>query len=303
MNKTVKLSIIIPTYNRESTILRAINSALSSNRDDIEIIISDDGSTDNTVHLVKSLKHPQVSIIESEKNNNANHARLQGVISANSSTIAFLDSDDEFHPHRASSIIDHFNSQADSEVLIDSFIVQKKNNYETTKYPSKSVDNTQLEELLVAHAIPLTFSSISAKKSRIVDNNLIDTTLHRHQDRDFILNAICKELSIKTRTINNVTKNQENDSFSRSYIGYISGLDAITCKHSIFRKRKYKNITSYLIARTFLKTLLKLDINAFLYNLSEYNKSKCLPKNLFLHLLRYFHGKSQRRKFEKESYI
>ena len=49
------VSIIIPTYNREKTILRAINSVLEQTYNDIEVIIVDDGSKDNTREIIESL--------------------------------------------------------------------------------------------------------------------------------------------------------------------------------------------------------------------------------------------------------
>ena len=56
----VKISIIVPTYNGEQYILKCINSLLDQTLKEIEIIVIDDGSTDNTKNLVLSIKDPRV---------------------------------------------------------------------------------------------------------------------------------------------------------------------------------------------------------------------------------------------------
>ena len=62
------VSICIPTYNRENTILDALNCALNQTYSNIEILVSDDHSTDNTVALVKKFKDPRIKLIIQPKN-------------------------------------------------------------------------------------------------------------------------------------------------------------------------------------------------------------------------------------------
>ena len=59
----VKISIIVPTYNGEQYILKCINSLLDQTLKEIEIIVIDDGSTDNTKNLVLSIKDPRVKYL------------------------------------------------------------------------------------------------------------------------------------------------------------------------------------------------------------------------------------------------
>ncbi len=90
-------SIIIPVYNRESTILRALMSVAKQNFKDFECIIIDDGSTDNTSKVVRHFcqTHPQFYYIKTE-NRGVSAARNFGVKLTSSEWIAFLDSDDEW---------------------------------------------------------------------------------------------------------------------------------------------------------------------------------------------------------------
>ena len=88
MNELV--SVIIPTFNRETTILQALESVLKQTYEPIEIIIVDDGSTDNTKDFLDKY---QVNYIYQE-NQGVSSARNTGAKNANGMWLAFLDSDD-----------------------------------------------------------------------------------------------------------------------------------------------------------------------------------------------------------------
>lgn len=86
------VSIIIPTYNRAEYIERAINSALSQSYKNIEIIVIDDGSIDNTKEIIEKFKKKIKYIYQ--KNSGVSAARNRGIKEAKGAWIAFLDSDD-----------------------------------------------------------------------------------------------------------------------------------------------------------------------------------------------------------------
>ena len=92
------IATVIPTFNRASIVSRAIDSVLSQTRLPSEIIVVDDGSTDNTESLI-SEKYRTVSYIKSE-NKGVSAARNIGIKAAKSEWIAFLDSDDEWLPQK-----------------------------------------------------------------------------------------------------------------------------------------------------------------------------------------------------------
>jgi len=91
------VSIIMPTFNRADTIKRAIRSVQSQTFTDWELIVVDDGSTDNTVALIEGCD-PRLKLIRQENRGTAG-ARNAGLRAAAGSYIAFLDSDDEWLPH------------------------------------------------------------------------------------------------------------------------------------------------------------------------------------------------------------
>lgn len=95
-----KISVIIPTYNREKTILRAINSVLEQSYENLELLVVDDASTDNTEEVVRSVKDDRLHYHRLEKNGGAGQARNEGVKLASAELIAFQDSDDCWRPDK-----------------------------------------------------------------------------------------------------------------------------------------------------------------------------------------------------------
>lgn len=86
-------SIIIPTYNREKIVYRAIKSILAQTFIDYEIIIVDDGSSDNTELTVKSFQNNSIKYFKTE-NFGVAHARNYGIKQSKGQYVGFLDSDD-----------------------------------------------------------------------------------------------------------------------------------------------------------------------------------------------------------------
>ena len=98
LDKSEAVSVIIPTYNRELLAPRAIRTVLAAIQDGDEILVIDDGSTDNTEHVVRSFGEP----VHYHRIANAGPgaARNTGISLARHDLLAFLDSDDEYYPDR-----------------------------------------------------------------------------------------------------------------------------------------------------------------------------------------------------------
>jgi glycosyltransferase involved in cell wall biosynthesis len=118
-----KISIIIPLYNKAGCVARAIDSILAQTFQDFEVIIVDDGSTDNGPSIIKGYDDQRLRLIQ-QPNAGPGAARNRGVKEANSEIVAFLDADDEFldeflerslenltnHPDCALSVVNHYRS-------------------------------------------------------------------------------------------------------------------------------------------------------------------------------------------------
>lgn len=97
-----KVSVIIPTYNREKMVQRAIRSVRNQTYKDFELIVVDDGSTDNTEFVIKRLQEQddRIRFIKHEKNKGPAAARNTGIKTARGEYIAFQDSDNEWLPKK-----------------------------------------------------------------------------------------------------------------------------------------------------------------------------------------------------------
>ncbi len=87
------VSVVIPSYNRETSIVQSIKSVLDQSYEDFELIIVDDGSTDGTVAAMRVVTDPRLKVIEMGTNAGASVARNIGIEAARGTWIAFHDSD------------------------------------------------------------------------------------------------------------------------------------------------------------------------------------------------------------------
>ena len=92
----MKISVVIPTYNRANTIKRSIESVRDQSYPVSEIIVVDDGSVDTTEQTVLTIKDERIRYYKQDSNHGAAAARNKGVSLARFPIIAFHDSDDEW---------------------------------------------------------------------------------------------------------------------------------------------------------------------------------------------------------------
>src|SRR6185295_1444644 len=92
------VSVIIPAYNRQATIRRAVQSALRQTFKPLEVLVVDDGSTDATCGVVEALAatDARIRLLRSECNQGGAAARNRGMAEAEGGLVAFLDSDAEW---------------------------------------------------------------------------------------------------------------------------------------------------------------------------------------------------------------
>lgn len=98
--KDMMVSIIIRTFNRAHSIIQAINSVLAQSYSDFEILVVDDGSTDDTAQIVESLADPRIRLLRHESNRGVGAACNTGIAAAKGEFVAWLDSDDVWLPEK-----------------------------------------------------------------------------------------------------------------------------------------------------------------------------------------------------------
>lgn len=101
------ISIIIPVYNGEETILQALNCALSQSYPSFDVVVVNDGSTDRTLEILNSVKHPKLKIVNLNPNAGRSNARNTGAKFSVAEYIAFLDADDTIPPEKLQKQMDY----------------------------------------------------------------------------------------------------------------------------------------------------------------------------------------------------
>ena len=99
-HNNIKISVIIPTFNREKLIGNSIKSVLNQTLKNFELIIVDDGSTDNTKEVVDKFQDKRIKYIKLDTNQGASNARNIGIKNAKGKYMSFQDSDDIFYPNK-----------------------------------------------------------------------------------------------------------------------------------------------------------------------------------------------------------
>lgn len=116
----MKISVILPCYNEENTIINILKKVNNQRENlDLEIIVSDDGSTDGTLNLLEKNKNLFDKLIKSEKNIGKGAALKKGIASSNGDLIIFQDADLEYNPQDYEKLIKPF-LENDAEVVYGS---------------------------------------------------------------------------------------------------------------------------------------------------------------------------------------
>lgn len=112
----MQFSVIIPLYNKEVTITRALWSVLNQTFQKFEIIVVNDGSSDNGPDIIKDFTDPRIRLVNQE-NQGVSAARNRGIAEAQNDLIAFLDADDEWLPEFLETIIELCKNFPDCSVF------------------------------------------------------------------------------------------------------------------------------------------------------------------------------------------
>lgn len=186
------VSVVIPTYNRSNLILRAINSVLNQTYSNIEVIVVDDCSSDNTREIVQSITDERVKYLCLEKNMGACAARNKGIEAARGDYIAFQDSDDEWHLNKLEVQMKKMKN-ANADVSFCNFIKVSKSENNKNEFPVGIQEDFIDYENLIRKSIVST-QCIVARKTCFSEIRF-DTNLPRLQDWDVIL-ELSKKFSV-----------------------------------------------------------------------------------------------------------
>jgi glycosyltransferase involved in cell wall biosynthesis len=113
----MKVSVVIPTYNRAYIVTEAIESVLAQTYRDFEILIVDDGSTDNTREVIEKINSEKIRYIAHDKNRGCSAGYNTGIKEASGEAVAFLDSDDLWKPEYLERQVDFLTRHPEADLV------------------------------------------------------------------------------------------------------------------------------------------------------------------------------------------
>ena len=184
-----KVSVILPVHNRADVLPRAIGSVLEQELREFELIVVDDGSSDDSAKIADSFGDERVRLIRLESNRGGNVARNEGIRAARAPIIAFLDSDDRYLPNKLSWVAAEFDGRPELDLLVDSFIkVQPPGSRKAEAVRRNPIiaDRELFRKALFTRQLWKATPSITVKREAAV-KTMFDESLRRLQDFDFLI--------------------------------------------------------------------------------------------------------------------
>lgn len=186
-----KVSIITPSYNQGQFIKRTIDSVLSQDYSNIEYIVMDGGSTDNTVDVLKEYNDKITWV--SEKDNGQTHAINKGIQACTGDIIAYLNSDDIYLPDTITKIVNEFNKKPTIDFLYGDFWGIDKYDNILSKVKTIPFDNN-----ILIYDANFICQPASFYRKRLFDMiGLFDESLHFLMDYEFFLRAAKRKANIR----------------------------------------------------------------------------------------------------------
>ena len=187
MNKPL-VSVIIPTFNRAGVVLQAVASVLSQNYEPLELVVVDDGSTDDTTSKLAPLAISGQLKLLAQPNRGVSAARNAGILATTGPLIAFLDSDDQWLMGKIQAQVDFFHKNPNA-VLVQTQEQWVRNGRRVNpgvKHLKKAGD-IFMDSLKLCLISP---SAVMLKRSLLEEVGLFDEKLLAAEDYDLWLRIL-----------------------------------------------------------------------------------------------------------------
>ncbi len=184
--KPLTVAVIIPTYNRANLVAEAVESALNQTRLPDQIIVVDDGSTDNTQEILSQYKDPVIRIYQ--QNTGRAGARNRGLESCKADLICFLDSDDLLTPNSIE-IRAHWLEQHSHIGSVSGYVQRVDfdgNHLPQSSYPS--ISTNLFSHLARYNVIPN--SAYMFRREAMPNQPIMDPQLEPYEDWDFLMRLL-----------------------------------------------------------------------------------------------------------------
>jgi len=288
-DNNIKFSVIIPLYNKEKSIKRTIECVLSQSIGDFELIIVNDGSTDNSIEAAQSINDKRILIID-KRNGGVSSARNVGIKNANHNYIAFLDADDLWEPDFLMTIRRLIIKYPQAMAYATRFL-QKLNNKNIYLSPSNHASIKEgpiLDYYKEANKAPLIHSSAICIKKEVFDIIMpFDERISHGEDRELWIRLVDKFIVVYSSSpqayfiLDSENRSIDNIPPPERTLSYYLDLNNITNKYQLqyHQKHLYNRVYFYLKKRKFNWAFLLI---------KKHWKSMSLATYLYFYLLNSF---------------
>lgn len=175
----IEVSIIVPIYNKEKHLKRCIDSILNQTLKNIEIILVNDGSTDNSLEICKNYARTDSRIkIINKKNEGVSKARNDGILASSGSYVGFVDADDYIDENMYRSMLMKCKS-FNSEVCISNYYIENNNHLNPVKLDIHS-DLVSKEDILDTFILDMISSDPDIENSKAIMGSSWRFLISRH---------------------------------------------------------------------------------------------------------------------------
>lgn len=185
-----KVSVIIPAYNVEKTVLRTVESVFEQTLTDFELIVINDGSTDSTLTKLNEIEDPRMSVFSFE-NGGLSTARNRGTEKATGEYITFIDADDLWTPDKLALQAEQLDRQPEVGVAYSWTLTMSDDGTEFHPGKSPTFEGDVYGDLLISNFIA-SGSNIMARREAIAAIGGFDASLNSCEDWDCWLKLAAK---------------------------------------------------------------------------------------------------------------
>lgn len=178
------VSVIIPSYNRAKLLQRSIESVLNQTYKNLECIVVDDCSTDETEEIVKNYTDHRLRYMRHKENRNASSARNTGISASNGKYIAFQDSDDEWLPQKLEKQIKLLDSLPDKYGMV--YCWQDYYDGDRIVHQHHMLNEGMLFPRILSRIMTGGAQTLLFKKDVLEKSGLFDERITNGDDQDFI---------------------------------------------------------------------------------------------------------------------
>lgn len=251
MSSQPLVSVMMPAYNAEYTIDKAIKSLQLQTYESWECVIVDDGSIDDTVAIINSIQDDRVRLIKLEKNMGRGYARQVALDNCDGEYVAMLDADDWYYSGKLQAQVDAFNKHPELGIVSCGMAVT---NNTGDISGVRSIGNNQVKSFDKPTTVPVPHAP-SMYRKLLAKNIRYDSRFKLAQDVDFLRRLLMHEKYMLLDMIGYVYEEQQSNSpkkifkgyyySARGYLKFLPSFPIIAVSKSTFEIAKLIRLMSY----------------------------------------------------------